>query len=374
MSAQPSPARSDLRRPHPPRADRRPEPGAQSTFPLTGPLSVGDLLDRAFRLYRARFGLFLLTAAVFTVPVAILSGLFMGSFFGNYMRAIELLMREPPGPDFNPFPFLFDLFGGFYGGMLLLTLLSAAAAAIVNLSLTAQSIEALHGGSLSLTAGIRRGLRRFWPYIGMMIVQWAAIFVATVAVMAPLLLAVIALVAGGVLFGENLWDTGEATGIISAVGIVGLLLCGYILFLFLALIPLVYLSARWLVAPAALIAEGTGPISSLRRSWRLSRGNVLRMVGYVILLYLLLAVVLYLPAAALQWIVMILLPSGAFELMTGLSTAFSSFFSIIGAPFYIGAVTLLYYDLRIRGESYDLELRIVDMEKRVTPGIVEKED
>ena len=61
------------------------------------------------------------------------------------------------------------------------------------------------------------------------------------------------------------------------------------------------------------------------------------MVGYVILLYLLLAVVLYLPAAALQWIVMILLPSGAFELMTGLSTAFSSFFSIIGAPPFTSA-------------------------------------
>ena len=34
-------------------------------FPLSGPMSVGDLLDRAFRLYRARFGVFLLTATVF---------------------------------------------------------------------------------------------------------------------------------------------------------------------------------------------------------------------------------------------------------------------------------------------------------------------
>ena len=341
-----------------------PPNAANATFPLLGPLSVGDLLDRAFRLYRARFGLFLLTAAIFIVPVAILSGLFMGSFFGNYMRAIEFLIREPPGPDFDPFSLFSELFGGFYGGMVLLSLLSAAATAIVNLSLTAQSIEALHGGSLSLTAGIRRGLRRFWPYIGMMIVQWAAIFAATVAVMAPLFLTILALVVGGVLFGENLWETSEAASIMSAVGMVGLILCGYIIFFILALIPVTYLSARWLAAPAALVAEGTGPIDSLRRSWRLSRGNVLRMVGYVVLLYILLAIVLYTPAAILQGIIVIVLPTSAFELTMGLSTALSSLFSVIGTPFYIGAVVLLYYDLRIRGESYDLELRVAELEEQ----------
>ena len=345
-----------------------PSNAANATFPLLGPLSVGDLLDRAFRLYRARFGLFLLTAAAFVVPVAILSGLFMGNFFGNYMRAIEFLIREPPGPDFDPFSFFSELFGGFYGGILLLSLLSAAATAIVNLSLTAQSIEALHGGSLSLTAGIRRGLRRFWPYIGMMIVQWVAIFAATVAVMAPLFLTILALVVGGVLFGENLWETSEAASIMSAVGMVGLILCGYILFFLLALVPVTYLSARWLAAPAALVAEGTGPIESLRRSWRLSRGNVLRMVGYVILLYILLAIILYTPAAILQGIIVVVLPTSAIELTTGLSTALSSLFSVIGTPFYIGAVVLLYYDLRIRGESYDLEMRVAELEEQAGQG------
>ena len=337
---------------------------AQSPLSLTGPLTVGDLLDRAFRLYRARFGLFLLTVAVFIIPVAIMSGLFMGSFFGNYMRTLELLMREPPGPDFDPFSFLFELFGGFYGGILILTLLSVAATAIVNLSLTAQSIDALHGGGLSLIAGIRRGLRRFWPYIGMMIVQWAAIFAATIAMMTPLFLAIVALAAGGALFGENLWETSDAAGIISAVGLVGLVMCGYILFLMLALVPTIYLSARWLAAPAALVAEGTGPIDSLRRSWRLSRGNVLRMVGYVVLLYILMAIVLYVPAAVLQGVIAIVLPTNAIELTLGLSTALSSLFSIIGTPFYIGAVVLLYYDLRIRNESYDLELRVADLEEQ----------
>ena len=48
-------------------------------FPLSGPMSVGDLLDRAFRLYRARFGVFLLTAAIFFFPAGIISAVVLMS-------------------------------------------------------------------------------------------------------------------------------------------------------------------------------------------------------------------------------------------------------------------------------------------------------
>ncbi len=338
---------------------------ANPVLSLTGPLSLGDLLDRAFRLYRARFGLLLLTAAIFNVPVAIFSGLLLWRFFGNYMRAIELLMNQPPGPDFNLFPFLFDTFGGFYGGLLLLSLLGVAAQAIVILSLTVQCIEALHGGSMTLAAGIRRGLRRFWPYVGMVIVQWAAIFAATVAVLIPFGGGLLALVIGGRLLGSNFWNTGEAPSIISLIGIGVVFICGYIFILIVSLVPVVYLSARWLVAPAALIAERAGPLDSLRRSWRLSRGNVVRTVGYVIILKVLVTILLLLPAAVLQGIIAIILPADAFELMMSLSTTLSSLFSIVSIPFTICAAVLLYYDLRIRGEGYDPELRIATLEEQL---------
>ena len=338
---------------------------ANPALSLTGPLSLGDLLERAFRLYRARFGLLLLTAAIFVVPLAIVSGLLTWRFFGNYVQAIELLMNEPPGPDFNLFPFLFDTFGRFYGGLLLLILLSVAAQAIVILSLTVQCIEALHGGSMTLAAGIRRGLRRFWPYVGMVIVQWAAIFAATVAVIIPFGGGLLALVIGGGLLGSNFWDTGEAPGIISLIGIGAVFICGYMFMLIVSLVPVVYLSARWLVAPAALIAEGTGPLDSLRRSWRLSRGNVVRTVGYVIILNMLVTILLFLPAAVLQGIIAIILQTDAFELMMSLSTTLSSLFPIISIPFTICAVVLLYYDLRIRGEGYDPELRIANLEEQL---------
>ena len=59
-------------------------------FPLSGPMSVGDLLDRAFRLYRARFGVFLLTAAIFLGPVGVISAVVLMS-----VRDFSFLFSSP---------------------------------------------------------------------------------------------------------------------------------------------------------------------------------------------------------------------------------------------------------------------------------------
>ena len=55
------------------------------------------MLDRAFRLYRSRFGLFLLTGAVLIAPIAIVSGIFLARFFANYMQTLDMLMPSSTG-------------------------------------------------------------------------------------------------------------------------------------------------------------------------------------------------------------------------------------------------------------------------------------
>ena len=340
--------------------------GASHNFPLSGPLSVGDLLDRAFRLYRARFLIFLLTAAVFLVPLAVISGLLTGRFISDYFQAFELLTSEATRPG-DLFSFLFISYDKFLGVILLYILLTMAANSFVDLALTTQCIESLHNRSLTFEGGIRQGLRRFWPYVGMTIAKWAAIVAATMAVMIPILVS-FALLFGGALAGLTLGELGEEAGIISVIGLGVLLICGYALLFTLILAPITYLSARWFVAPAALIAEGLGPLDSLRRSWRLSQGHILRVVGYVVLLYVIMALVLSFPTALFQQIVFVLLPTSALGLATSISTVISSLLSVIGIPFYIGALVLVYYDLRIRGESYDLELRVADLEKQIAQG------
>ena len=142
----------------------------------------------------------------------------------------------------------------------------------------------------------------------------------------------------------------------------------------LILIPFLYLYLRWFVAGVVLIAEEQGPLDSLRRSWRLSQGNVLRIFGYSILLSIIVGLVSILPAYLLQQIVSALLPTSAPGLGEDIFAAASSLLSIISAPFYTGAAVLLYYSLRVRKESKNMELRIVETGKRVAPIDVERED
>jgi len=323
--------------------------GSDSPLPLAGPLTAGDLLDRAFRLYRSRFGIFLLTGAVLLIPVALVSGYFLEPFFADYMQTLEELMREPPGPEFGPLALFPGLFGDL-ADVLLVSLLLAAAGAIVYLSLTAQAVEALRDGPLPLMAGLRRGVNRFLPYVGMAVVQYTAIAAAAVVVLAPLILFGVALLAVG---GTDASGAPLEGGIFAAFAIAGLAVCGYGLAFLLVLAPLIYLSARWLVAPAVLVVEGAGPIDALRRSWRLSRDNVLRMVGYLVLLYILETIFVSAPVVALQYAIMLLMPSsGAIGLMMTLPTISSSLISVFVLPFFVAAVVLLYYDLRIRGNGY----------------------
>ncbi len=341
---------------------------AQATFPLSGPLRVGDLLDRAFRLYRARFLIFLLTAAVFLVPLSVISGLLTGRFISDYFQTLELLISEGSRPGFDPFASFFANFSGLFAAMLIVSVMALAANGIVTLALTAHCIESLHNRSLAFGEGIRQGLQRFWPYVGMVIAKWAAIVAVTCVAAIPLLGGFLALLLGGALAGITLGETGEASAIVSAIGLGVLLICGYALLFILISAPIIYLSARWFVAPAALIAEGVGPLESLRRSWHLSRGHTLRVLGYTVLLYMIMFLVLSFPAALFQQIVFVLMPTSALGLATSISTVISSLLSVIGIPFYIGAAVLLYYDLRVRGESYDLELRIADLEQQIAQG------
>lgn len=324
----------------------QPQPASDSPLEPTGPLTPGDLLDRAFRLYRSRLGLFLLTGAVLFIPLALVSGFFLDRFFASYMQTLEALVREPPRTELDPFSFFSGLSGDF-ANMILVSLLLAAAGAIVYLSLTAQAVATLRGGPLPLIAGLRRGVNRLLPYVGMVVVQLAAIAAAAAVVLAPLLLVGIALLGFWVPFAR----AGEG-GIPAALGIAGLAVCGYGLACLLVLTPIVYLSARWFVAPAVLVVERAGPIDALRRSWRLSRDNVLRMVGYLVALNILEMIFMAVPLAALQYSAMLMTSSAG--LMLSLSTISSSLITVVALPFFVAALVLLYYDLRIRGNGYAL--------------------
>ncbi|MBI3943873.1 MAG: hypothetical protein HY326_12725 [Chloroflexi bacterium] len=332
----------------------------QAELPISGPLGLGDLLDRAFRLYRERFWTLLLTAAIFLVPTAFLSGLSTGLF----TTSVDSLSRLSPSPEETPTQVM-GAVGSVaqgYGIILIMSILTYFVSGLVTLALTAQSIATLHGQRLTLSESVRAGLNRFWAFLGMSIVQAICFFFATLIVVIPLILLVVVVALG---FGFSLsqsYNTGANA--IAAIGLVIGLLCGYFFALLAIILPTAFLSARWIVATPGLVAQGWGPVQALQRSWALTRGQTLRCIGYLFLLWLLSLFVTGLPILVIQQFILALLPQ-SLGWATGISTALGSIANVLWQPLYVAAIVLLYYDLRVRKESYDLALRVGRLEAEV---------
>ena len=286
-------------------------------------LTVGKLLGLAFGLYRAHSGIFLRTAAIFYVPVAALS------FFVVENNASDIL--------FNIVVWPVD--------------------AIVSLSLIAHCVDLLHGRPLAIRTAVGRGLRRLPADIGMMLAMTAVFggvaLVAAIPIWVGLLNADIPFAEIRYAF-TDLVSRGDIEGINNLLSDV--LWSGFCLSLVLTLTVFFYLSARWLVAEVALMTVGTGPLESLGRSWNLSRDFVLRTAGYLILLSIVTGVVGALIGALVDFALLPLIPAVDQSWKTGFSYAVSKLSSIITTPFYITAVVLYYFDLRVRKERYEFEV------------------
>jgi hypothetical protein len=152
-------------------------------------------------------------------------------------------------------------------------------------------------------------------------------------------------------FGRAFGQAGALVGVAIARGV--LIFVGIVLFL----VPGLYFLARYAVAPAAVVLERTGLFGSLGRSSTLTDGfkwHVLKTLILVWVIYFALSIALGAMAGGLL--------SGS-----GLATAgtesyrmamqiVSAIFTVLVYPLVSIVQTLLYYDLRIRKEAFDIEL------------------
>ena len=104
---------------------------------------------------------------------------------------------------------------------------------------------------------------------------------------------------------------------------------------------------RVVLAPAPLMIENTTGRSSLVRSWQLTRGSWGRCIGLVLLIGII-SIILTLILEAIP-------VAFGFTSQT-VNYAVSGFISLVMQPLSLIASTLLYYDLRIRKESFDVEM------------------
>ena len=227
--------------------------------------------------------------------------------------------------------------------------------AIVSLSLISHCVESLHGRPLAVRTAVGRGLRRLLADFGMTLATTAIYGGVTLVLAAPiwvgLLNADIPLIEIIYTFAD-LVSRGDVERINNVLGDVSWSAIGFCLSGLLIATVLLYLSARWLLAEVALMADGTGPLESLGRSWNLSRDFVLRTAGYLILLSIGMGLV-GLVGALVNFAVDALAPAVDQSWKSGFSSAVSTLLSIITTPFYISAIVLYYFDLRVRKERYN---------------------
>jgi hypothetical protein len=263
------------------------------------PLSLGEILDRTFTLYRRNFWLFV---GINAIPHLLILGLNLTQVFLTHApraaATTSAVGRLPASPS---------------GGLLALGVAGALVAVVFYLVsyLFAQggTIYAVSELYLGRTTTIGDSLRRVWGQLAN-------------------------------LFGVSLLN--------------GLAIMGGLIFL---IVPGIYIACRLLTCVPAALLEDLGPRSSLERSFFLTKGNAGRAFAiaalYGVMLYavvLLFAVPFGIGVAA----------SAKDPAMLQFWTAFlqvGSFFAeVLVGPFLLIATSVFYYDLRVRKEAFDLQL------------------
>ncbi len=291
---------------------------AGTEAPQLRPLGVGDIVDRVFALYRARPLLFLAIAAVpYLVLVLSITGLTL-VFAASFVALIAIANEAATGavPDTAA---VLAAFGSvmvflFVIVVLAVVILSAQSAALVD----AMS-EGYLGRQITLGRAFRDGLRAAPSVIGAGLLVFFGIIVLWVVLI-----------------------------VVAAISQQALLALGAVLF---ALVGTVYIASSALVAPVVATVERVGPATALRRSWTLSSGNRWRIIGLQLLLLIINGVI-----SALLSTVFVTTFISDLTIRTIVQQIANIVATVAWAPVQWGTFAILYYDLRVRREAFDLQL------------------
>jgi hypothetical protein len=279
--------------PPPPLAPPPLPPGGSFTLRLR-PLSFGELLDEVFKVYRRHFWLFVSIALILALPTLVLqivSG--QADQVGFTASLLSGSGRSGQTVDSPPPGINFAALGLQYlASIVLIPFLEGA--------ITVAAIDLAVGRPASLSSTFRQVLGRYWPLLGL-------------ALLALLLVPV-----------------------------------------FFCLPVFLWLIVRWSVAVPALLAERRGPVQAIQRSWELTRDNWFRLFGIlavVVLIQLVLNSVLGFVALPIA----IAIPFVSNVVRGAVAVTVSTLGSALVTPILYLCVVLLYFDLRIRKESFDLD-------------------
>jgi hypothetical protein len=144
----------------------------------------------------------------------------------------------------------------------------------------------------------------------------------------------------------------RAAGVIGQVIVVSILTAISVMVgLIVLIVPGLIIMAGLALATVTLVLEpGTGPIAAMNRSWELTSGSRWKVFITVFVAWLFLLI----PAIVVSIIAAIGNAAGIWSPLV--STVLSGLLQIFAYPFLYVVITVLYYDMRVRKEGFDLEL------------------
>jgi hypothetical protein len=261
------------------------------------PRSAPEIIDAAIQLYRRHF-----------VPLVTLSAIL------NFPSLLsQPLLLRVADPEFGGDP-------GLVAALIGLSLFQLVWFSVMECAIVVAASERYVGAPIEPIDAIRRVMRRFGSVLGASIMKWFVLIAGTVA--------------AGILFGF-------VPSLLSGQAIFGVIAIPVGIFAFL------YLYARFFAVPFVVVLESIRASSALERSSVLSANRVGKILGTLVLTWL----IFFLALGAM---------SAVGQLLGGITLAITNVVvtlaSCIVYPLVAIVGMLLYYDGRVVKEGLDMEL------------------
>ena len=284
-------------------------------IPTLRPLRIGELLDRAIRLYRANFLTFIGIVALVYVPLMVLqvasSALFSSS-----------INLSSPDQIFSNAAYWIG-----WLSTILIVILQFVLVQGVAMGALARAVADSNLGKKTGILDAYRGIGSSWGSL-----LGALILVSLLAI------------------AVFLWWLVPCIGWITGLGM--------LLYLTAVVNPLV---------PPVVVLEDQTATGAIRRAWSLARRRFWPVLGYTFLLGLFSLIVVNGPAAIANIILTQLFQNvgdvGQYLVLTAIVQGLVSLvFSLLYYPLQMTAFTLVYFDLRVRTEGFDIALLTMQAE------------
>jgi hypothetical protein len=279
-------------------------------------MQLGEILDGTFNIYRRHFGLFMrLSLVLVWLPTAIAVYLQV-RFTGNPFEALAILEQHT----------LLTVFLG-----LVLVVVWTTASLLLKAGTIRIISDSYLGQEPDLGASLRFGVAKIIPLL--LVTLSKGLLLMLIYLVGALVVALTILM--GRVIGPGIAGLLAFAGIIAVIWFVAWVACGY-----------------GTTTPIVVLEDLPSSFDSFSRSWELTRGMRGKVFGTIAVTWLMSQ---FLPQMVVGGI------SGAVGASGNLSLqpffiVLASLLSIVLAPILPCALTLLYYDLRVRREAFDLQI------------------